>query len=561
MKKRLSSLLISFLLIVFSFNSSIGGTGGPDAFGYTWIDSAEPMGPSFNWIDLTNTPGAVQVAGLTDDNSVGVIPIGFDFTFYWSDYNSIKIGSNGWLSFDNVSNIAHCFPSIPTPGGSGNNFLAPFMSDLIMVGNGNPAQVWTYTNNLDQFIISYIDVPYWANTAQGYSNVTNSFQVILSGTDNSITFQYLNSNSNPADGLGCPTDLVIGIENLTGNIGLEHSVETLPSDNSVIRFIYPDPILISIDDVSPIWNMNDQNMVQIIDVSVPLTLSTAVANVGNTNMSNINVDGEILRVSDLNSEYSSNSNISSLNQGLTSIVEFPSTFTPSSTGSYDFRTTTMNASDINPSNNQNSSELLVIDCSDDVVLDYSAGESSTGTWAWQNSIIDQTGIGIFYDLPREPFTLDSVEVYISIPSTPGDVRVRIIADDNPTIGNGTVLGTVDIIGGNIQNNSFNTFNFNGLEIGSDGFFVFFTTGDSNISIGTNSVSPFSMANYEILGGTWSRFRNNDNTEFMVRVHGVCPEPIPIPTIGQWGMIVLSFLFLIIGTVTLGRFKRSRVEIS
>jgi len=175
---------------VFISHSTAKASGGPDAYGYTWMTSLDAGGPAFSWIDISTRVGVQTVTGLADDNSAaGMLNIGFPFHFYWNDYSQLKVGSNGWLSFNNVSNIASCFPTIPTAGGAGDNLLAPLMGDLNFTGAGNPGQVKYWTNNADTCIISFINVPFWSVSAPGWTG-SNSFQVILCGTDSSITYQY-----------------------------------------------------------------------------------------------------------------------------------------------------------------------------------------------------------------------------------------------------------------------------------------------------------------------------------------------------------------------------------
>lgn len=71
--------------------------GGPDEFGYTWKDSNDPEGPTFEWVDITEL--GTEVEGLADDNSVNFVDMGMEFQFYWNSYNQIKLGSNSWVSF------------------------------------------------------------------------------------------------------------------------------------------------------------------------------------------------------------------------------------------------------------------------------------------------------------------------------------------------------------------------------------------------------------------------------------------------------------------------------
>ncbi|OYD17434.1 hypothetical protein CH333_00975, partial [candidate division WOR-3 bacterium JGI_Cruoil_03_44_89] len=68
-------------------------TGGPDYYGYTWIDSDEIGGPVYNWIDITGI--GTEMADLGDDEIRGPFPIGFDFPYYWYTVNEFYFSTNG----------------------------------------------------------------------------------------------------------------------------------------------------------------------------------------------------------------------------------------------------------------------------------------------------------------------------------------------------------------------------------------------------------------------------------------------------------------------------------
>lgn len=233
------------LFLLFSSPLSLRAlTGGPDAFGYVFIDSNEPNGPAFVWQDITTLSGAVQVAGLSDDNSVGPFALnGWSFYYYGNLASSWKLGSNGWIGFDNIGNISWCFPTIPTAGGPADNYLAPFMSDLTFNSSfpafPNVAEVWYWDNGTDSLVVQFNDVPWWSSDTLGWVG-SNTFQVILSGVDNSITFMYKDMDqTNFNDTGGCASEIVVGIENDNGTTGLEVYNEVVPPDSYAIRFEIP----------------------------------------------------------------------------------------------------------------------------------------------------------------------------------------------------------------------------------------------------------------------------------------------------------------------------------
>ncbi len=208
----MKKVLYTFLIGLLCLNLNAQTSGGPDTYGYTWKKNTHTVSPPiYSWFDITTI--GTQVTGLADDNFVGPFPISSGFQFYWYPVNQFWIGSNGFISFVG-QNIASPFPaSVPLSSGA-NNWIAPLLADLNFSGATNPAQCYYYSN-ADTMCISFINVPFWANTASQQTG-SNTFQIILNKADSSITFNYLATNS----GTASPLDLVVGIENNTGTVGL-----------------------------------------------------------------------------------------------------------------------------------------------------------------------------------------------------------------------------------------------------------------------------------------------------------------------------------------------------
>ena len=182
--------------------------GGPDAGGYRWIDSDEPGGPAFNWVDISTTGTAITTwtNGTGDDGSV-VVPLPFTFTYYGNNYTQLKIVTNGWVGFDVAStSTAYLNTAIPASA-EPNNCLYPFWDDMDVRTSGTIYYKNDAANN--RFIVEYKDVPHYDPPAGG----PYTYQVILY-SDGRIYYQYLN--------MGSPVnDATIGNENTGGATGLQ----------------------------------------------------------------------------------------------------------------------------------------------------------------------------------------------------------------------------------------------------------------------------------------------------------------------------------------------------
>ncbi|UCE65425.1 MAG: S8 family serine peptidase, partial [Candidatus Zixiibacteriota bacterium] len=193
--------------------------GGPDEFGYMWYDSNEPNGPIFDWVDIS---GIGQLLNFSDDENKGPFTLGFTMPFYDNLFNSIRICSNGWLSF---TSSATSFSNFTIPYSlEPNNLIAVFWDDLNPYQGGD---IYFYTNYADTTIVQFSNIPHFDGTG------VYTFEAILTA-DGNITCQYLSVS-------GILNSSTIGIENSDGIIGLQVAYnQNYLTDNLAVQFRMPE---------------------------------------------------------------------------------------------------------------------------------------------------------------------------------------------------------------------------------------------------------------------------------------------------------------------------------
>ncbi|MCI0395891.1 MAG: DUF11 domain-containing protein [Chloroflexi bacterium] len=216
-------------------------TGGPDNFGYTFRDSAEPNGPTLDWVDISAT-GTALVLG--SDSRHGPLSLGFTFNYYGADATAVWLGSDGWLT-----------GGAADPGSNDNSNDCPLPSQ-----NGNENVIGGIWDNLDALFTTPNGVAYYQSFAAGscpydgyggacfvaqwqdtyYADLPINppddltFEIIL--LDNhDIVIQMLDVGTRAGSGS------TTGIENSNATDGLVYACNTSGSlsNNNAIQYYYP----------------------------------------------------------------------------------------------------------------------------------------------------------------------------------------------------------------------------------------------------------------------------------------------------------------------------------
>ncbi|MDD4224511.1 MAG: choice-of-anchor J domain-containing protein [Candidatus Cloacimonetes bacterium] len=224
--------------------------GGPDAFGYSFIDSNAPGGPVYDWQDISATGASSimhQVPSFAgDDNFSEPIPLGFAFPFYGYQYTEAYVDINGELllepntwynpypgqNWDNDGNMFNYMYPIPgyaqMPG-----LIAVYWDDLLAEQGVSDIYFETFGSAPDRYtIIQWHNLRFYAGT--GGSPILK-FQVILY-ENGEIVMQYHTTHTGQipgtvphANGLSA----TVAIQNASADIGLPYLREIVQNNNYV----------------------------------------------------------------------------------------------------------------------------------------------------------------------------------------------------------------------------------------------------------------------------------------------------------------------------------------
>ena len=249
MNRILTAILLVFCMLCLTPGISMA-TGGPDSFGYQYIDSSESGGPGYNMIDIHQT-GTLVYLDEVDDTYSDPIGIGFNFRFYGIRYSEFYVSPNGFISFGDGSDSYNwdelCLPNTSAPeppdppytAGKTLAMIAPLWADLVVdnsyymtpaiIDPGQPGIYYEYFADSPHpdftgpcMVVQWHKAMYYSDYE--LSSILFDFELIIF-KDGKMLFQY---------GPGYYRDGVIGIQNDDGTIGLSYACN--PEEYGFIGF-------------------------------------------------------------------------------------------------------------------------------------------------------------------------------------------------------------------------------------------------------------------------------------------------------------------------------------
>ncbi|MCC6475814.1 carboxypeptidase-like regulatory domain-containing protein, partial [bacterium] len=209
----------------------LDAVGGPDAYGYYFVDNQGGDTTTYSWIELRGDPQANWLTfGNPDDGCVSVTP-SFVFPFYGGNYSEMWVCANGFIAFeeDQAAHINQCLPTSSVSGPA----IFPFWDDLHLYYGGNGQQnnntvAWRDFGNY--LVIEFDSIGHYGFPTPPTDSY--KFQVILYA-NGSVKMQYNNMNY-----ASYATSHTIGMQQGSSGAALEYVCNSTGPANGYAVWFY-----------------------------------------------------------------------------------------------------------------------------------------------------------------------------------------------------------------------------------------------------------------------------------------------------------------------------------
>jgi len=169
----------------------LDNTGGPDGFGYRWVDNLGGDTATFLWEDIVGAPGASELTAIRfNDDAATAVNLSFGFPFYGVNRTTIYPSTNGAIGMSSVTSFSNTC-TMPTTSFSQGGILA-LWDDLDTRAGGlggvyatDSGSVWVKDEGT-RVIIQWDSI----GRTSGGAQYAYSFQAILYATGK-IKLQYV----------------------------------------------------------------------------------------------------------------------------------------------------------------------------------------------------------------------------------------------------------------------------------------------------------------------------------------------------------------------------------
>jgi hypothetical protein len=515
-KVSLITLLLSGIFVVSIFAATREGVketvgsnpsllgGGPDAYGYIWEDTDDDSIP-YSWVPVDTTTWT-EIVGLSDDDVQGPFSVGFDFPYYWYTVNQFWVGSNGYIAFQ-PGMLAQPFDSLPFPTAP-NDILAVLMADILF-GPTSTARAFYYTNGVDSLVVSFLDCPSWDDTNPNGVG-SHTFQVVLNRADSTIHYNY-----GPQSGAFSNNETAIGIENVTGTVGLSYLNDMMPGsrlyhDSLTVKFTPPDSTTLVVEDVGIFHAMNVKSGGIFLLNAQSTAMWTKVKNFGNVSVGAFDVICVVRNPSNV-IVFTDTITNPGMSAGQIDSVVFTPNWVPLGNGQHRAAFSTTLGSDINPNNNSITVETRVVTYPATLQYDDNLPEDQ---WSWAWTPGSEPGLGVYFQPPSYPVRIENIDIYVFAVGTSGYIA-RIFDDDGPNGLPGTILFEQLV---NTPSPGPNVIDVTSSDITvtSGAFYVGWFQFDAGAaSVGRDLTPPIARRSLENTG-SWADFRNMQLEDLTLR---------------------------------------------